>query len=147
MLACPPRWAPGQRPVARKSRLRPATSGRPRSTTPFISRSASRPGTDAGKECFSFAANGSLQAPEFSTTWLGWSSIVAGAILNGEIYHPGPVPGATIVSRQTPTAAQAARWLSYMRDRRLGLKDGYSVARHNCRTFSQWEFRDAPSHW
>jgi hypothetical protein len=104
-------------------------------------------GTDAGKQCFSFAANGSLQAPEFSTTWLGWSSIVAGAILNGEIYHPGPVPGATIVSRHTPTAAQAARWLSYMRGSRLGLQDGYSVARHNCRTFSQWEFRDAPSHW
>jgi hypothetical protein len=104
-------------------------------------------GTDAGKQCFSFAANGSLQAPEFSTTWLGWSSIVAGAILNGEVYHPGPVPGATIVGRHTPTAAQAARWLNYMRGRRLGLQDGYSVARHNCRTFSQWEFRDAPSHW
>jgi uncharacterized protein DUF4157 len=104
-------------------------------------------GADAGRQCFSFAANGSLQAPEFSTTWLGWNSIVAGAILNGEIYHPGPVPGATIVSRHTPTAAQAARWLSYMSGSRLGLKDGYSVARHNCRTFSQWEFRDAPSHW
>src|SRR5262249_12831248 len=98
------------------------------------------------KQCFSFAASGA-QLPQFSSTWLGWSSTVIGAILQGEIYHPGAVPGATVVSRHTPTASQATKWLSYMRSTRLGLQDGYSVARHNCRTFSQWEFRDAPSHW
>jgi hypothetical protein len=99
-----------------------------------------------GKQCFSFAASG-VQLPQFSSTWLGWSSTVVGAILQGEVYDPAPVPGATVASRHTPTAAQAATWLSYMRGTRLGLQDGYSVARHNCRTFSQWEFRDAPSHW
>ena len=57
------------------------------------------------------------------------------------------VPGASIVSTHSPTAAQASNWLNYMNRTRVGLQDGYSVARHNCRTFSQWEFRDAPSHW
>jgi len=102
--------------------------------------------TGNGKDCFSFAANGA-QLPQFSSSWLGWASTVVGAILKGEIYNPGPVPGATVVSRHTPTAAQAARWRTYMRTGRLGTQDGYSVLRHNCRTFSQWEFRDAPSHW
>ena len=45
------------------------------------------------------------------------------------------------------TATQAGNWLNYMVLSRLGLTDGYSVARHNCRMFSQWEFRDAPSNW
>jgi len=103
-------------------------------------------GSGTGKQCFSFAAVGA-QLPEFSSTWLGWNSVVVGAILQGQVYHPHPVPGATIASRHTPTAAQVANWLAYMRGTRLGLQDGYSVARHNCRLFSQWEFRDAPSHW
>jgi hypothetical protein len=98
------------------------------------------------KRCFSFAAIGT-QLPQFSSTWLGWDSIVVGEILKGEIYEPRPVSGATIVSQHLPTAAQGARWLDYMQNNRLGLQDGYSVARHNCRTYSQWEFRDAPSHW
>lgn len=102
-------------------------------------------GTGA-KQCFSFAATGA-QLPQFSSTWLGWSSIVAGAVLKGQVYHPAPVPSATVVNRHTPTAAQATNWLRYMSGTRLGLQDGYSVARHNCRTFSQWEFRDAPSNW
>jgi hypothetical protein len=103
-------------------------------------------GFGGGKDCYSFAATGA-QAPEFSSTWLGWDSTVVGAVLKGEVYHPDPVPGATVASRLTPTAAQAVKWNSYMVGTRLGLQDGYSVARHNCRTFSQWEFRDAPSHW
>jgi hypothetical protein len=98
------------------------------------------------KRCFSFAATGA-QTPQFSSTWLGWSSWVTGAILQGEIYDPVPVPGATIVSTHTPTVAQADNWVDYMDTSRLGLKDGYSVARHNCRTYSQWEFRDAPLHY
>jgi Domain of unknown function (DUF4157) len=99
-----------------------------------------------GKRCFSFGATGA-QAPEFSSTWLGWDSTVVGAIMKGEIYDPFPVPGASLVGRLTPSAAQVANWLSYMSGTRLGLQDGYSVIRHNCRTFSQWEFRDASSHW
>jgi hypothetical protein len=98
------------------------------------------------KRCFSFAATGA-QLPQFSSTWLGWGSWVTGAILQGSVYDPSPVPGATIASTHTPTVAQADRWTNYMDTTRLGLQDGYSVARHNCRTFSQWEFRDAPTHW
>jgi Domain of unknown function (DUF4157) len=101
---------------------------------------------DASKRCFSFAATG-LQAPQFSQTWLGWSSWVTGAVIQGEVYEPPPVSTATVVGRHTPTATQGATWLSYMTGTRLGLQDAYSVARHNCRAFSQWEFRDAPSHW
>ena len=98
------------------------------------------------KRCYSFAATGA-QAPQFSSTWLGWDSWVTGAILQGEVYDPAPVSGASIVSTHTPTVAQADNWVNYMDGSRLGLQDGYSVARHNCRLFSQWEFRDAPSHW
>ncbi|WP_280286782.1 DUF4157 domain-containing protein [Pseudomonas sp. BN417] len=98
------------------------------------------------KRCYSFAATGA-QAPQFSSTWLGWDSWVTGAILQGQVYDPAPVSGASIVSTHTPTVAQADNWVTYMDGSRLGLQDGYSVARHNCRLFSQWEFRDAPSHW
>jgi hypothetical protein len=107
-------------------------------------------GSGTGKQCFSFGALEGLakfQMPQFSSTWLGWDSLVVGAILKGEVYNPYPVPGATIVSRHTPTAPQVGNWVAYMRGTRLGLQDAYSVARHNCRLFSQWEFRDAPSHW
>ena len=102
------------------------------------------------KRCFSFGKIGGIpgvQLPQFSTTWLGWSSLVTGAILRGEIYEPAPVTTSTVASRHTPSAAQGANWLRYMDGTRLGLQDGYSVGRHNCRTFSQWEFRDAPMHW
>ena len=104
------------------------------------------PGFERRKDCHSFAAIG-VQLPQFSSTWLGWNSKVVGAVLKGEVYNVDAVPGATVVSRLTPTAVQASKWNSYMLNRRSGLQDGYSVARHNCRTFSQWEFRDAPSHW
>lgn len=102
-------------------------------------------GVVPGKDCYSFAATG-LQAPEFSSTWLGWSDLVIGDSLQGTVYSPDPVSGASVASRLTPTAAQAVKWDSYMVTR-LGLQDGYTVADHNCRKFSQFEFRDAPSHW
>lgn len=98
------------------------------------------------KRCFSFAAIGA-QLPQFSSTWLGWNSWVIGAILEGQVYEPSPVSTATVVSRHTLTATQGNTWLNYILGTRLGLQDGYSVGRHNCRTYSQWEFRDAPSHW
>lgn len=102
------------------------------------------------KRCFSFGklpGTAGIQAPQFSWTWLGWSSWVVGAILKGEVYEAPPVPGATIVSRHATTPAQDDNWLAYMLGTRLGLQDGYSVARHNCRMFSQREFAEAPSHF
>jgi hypothetical protein len=103
-----------------------------------------------GKRCFSFGKRPGLsgfQLLEFSWTWLKWSSWVTGAILEGEVYEASPIAGATIADRHTTTAAQDKKWLDYMVGTRLGLIDGYSVFRHNCRLFSQWEFRDAPLHW
>jgi len=107
-------------------------------------------GCNSDHRCFSFGklpGSQGVQWPEFSKTWLGWNSWVTGAILKGEIYEADPVKGAKIYSRHTTTAAQDANWLKYILTKRLGLQDGYSVARHNCRTYSQWEFRDAPLHW
>lgn len=103
------------------------------------------PLSDAGKRCFSFGATG-FQSPQFSSTWLGWSSTVVGAILQGEVYEAPPVSGSTINNTLTVTTSQSSNWLRYMVFTRLGLQDAYSIARHNCRAFSQWEFRDAPSH-
>jgi len=78
--------------------------------------------------------------------WLGWNSPTC-AILEGEIYITNPVPGAAIINRHTTTHAQDNRCWDYIVKYRVSLKDGYSVERHNCRKYSQWEFRDAPLHW
>ena len=59
-----------------------------------------------GKQCYSFAATGA-QWPQFSSTWLGWSSTVVGAILKGAIYDPDPVPGATVVSSAYPDSCSS----------------------------------------
>ena len=102
-----------------------------------------------GKTCFSFAYIG-RQWPQFSSTWLGWASAVVGAIMQGEIYERDQAIGATIDSTHMTTMQQDRNWLNYMADgtpHRVGTKDGYSVLRHNCRKYSQWEFRDAPLHW
>ena len=39
-----------------------------------------------------------------------------------------------------------AGWYIYMMSR-ASVKGAYSVARHNCRMYSQLEFADAPLHW
>ena len=107
-------------------------------------------GCGDNKRCFSFGkipGLGGVQLPQFSKTWLGWNSWVTGAILRGEIYEADPVMGATIYSRHTTTGAQDSNWLQYMVTSRVGLQDAYSFARHNCRTYSQWEFGNAPKHW
>ncbi|MGI6494698.1 MAG: RHS repeat-associated core domain-containing protein [Kiritimatiellia bacterium] len=99
----------------------------------------------AGKTCFSFGATG-FQTPQFSTTWLGWRSWIVGEIMKGEIYEAEPVSGATINGTHTTTMQQDEKWLSYMYGR-VDTQGGYSAAHHNCRKYSQWEFRDALLHW
>ena len=42
------------------------------------------------------------------------------------------------------TCAEDKAWLKYMLTTRKGTEDTYSVARHNCRMYSQKEFADAP---
>ncbi len=83
------------------------------------------------KRCFSFGklpGTAGVQLPQFSWTWLGWSSWVVGAILKGEVYEAPPVSGATIVSRHTTTVQQDKNWLGYILGVRLGLKDGSKMA-------------------
>ena len=107
-------------------------------------------GCGDSRRCFSFGKLPGLsgfQKPQFSRRWLGWSSWVTGGILRGEVYEADPVQNATIYSRHKTNAWQDNRWLEYELNHRVGLQDAYSVGRHNCRTYSQWEFRDAPSHW
>jgi hypothetical protein len=87
-----------------------------------------------------------MQTPQFSRTWLGWNSIVIGAVLKGEIYETDPIAGASVNGTHVTTMKQDSNWLIYMRNR-SGTQDAYSVGNHNCRRYSQWEFRDASKHW
>ena len=102
-----------------------------------------------GKTCFSFGkieGTSGMQTPQFSRTWLGWNSIVIGAVLKGEIYETDPIAGASVNGTHVTTMKQDSNWLIYMRNR-SGTQDAYSVGNHNCRRYSQWEFRDASKHW
>jgi hypothetical protein len=93
-------------------------------------------------KCFSFGKTGWAWY-WFKGTWLGWNSTtLAGYLMEGEIY-PADDTG-TVVQTKNTTAAQDKAWLDWMRAKRVGTKDVYSVARHNCRVYSQWEFADAP---
>lgn len=79
------------------------------------------------------------------TLYSSIGSVLEKGRLDGD-YEADPVTGSRIVKRHTTTMAQDEKWLRYAYGR-VGKEDGYSVARHNCRKYSQWEFRDAPLHW
>ncbi len=97
-----------------------------------------------GRECFSFGATGvGVYGPK--TTWFGWSSWTF-TCLGGEIYRETFKDG-TILRRHKTTPQQDKAWLNYMTTKRVGTKDGYSVARQNCRKYSNMEFDDAPKHY
>jgi hypothetical protein len=100
-------------------------------------------GHKTGKACFSFGANGKWRIPIPSGTWLGWSEFNAGGPMVGEIYSADDT--GTVVNTIKTTCKQDMMFLIYM-NARLGSIDTYSVGRHNCRRYSQYEFRDAPSH-
>jgi len=95
-----------------------------------------------GKVCFSFAATRVGITPP-KKTWLGWKSLVLGGCLRGQIYMDS-YTGGTITMMKKTTPQQDINWLNYMLTERVGLEDVYSVARHNCRKYSQMEFADAP---
>jgi len=67
-------------------------------------------------------------------------------LLEGEIYQETFTDG-KILRRHKTTPQQDRAWLNYIMTKRLGTKDGYSVARHNCRKYSNMEFDDAPKHY
>jgi RHS repeat-associated protein len=97
-----------------------------------------------GKACFSFAMTGLGQTLP-SNKWLGWTEANAGGPLKGRIYEQEYLNG-KIVAQRTTTAKQDNTWLIYERYTRVDTKDTYSVARHNCRRYSKYEYRDAPFH-
>lgn len=41
---------------------------------------------------------------------------------------------------------QDLTWYMYMLLDRVGTTDTYSLARHNCRRYSKYEYRDSPLH-
>ena len=94
--------------------------------------------------CFSFAVRPGKKVgfPLFKKTWLGWNSIVVAGCLRGEIYQDSYTEGLVIRQKYT-TSFQDTLWLNYMWKRK-GEVDVYSVARHNCRMYSNMEFDDAP---
>ena len=97
-----------------------------------------------GKACFSFQLTGfRLRGP--SNQWLGWSDSHGGALLEGQIYQQTYLSG-TVVAKLATTKRQDATWYMYELVRRVGTADIYSLARHNCRRYSKYEFRDAPLH-
>ena len=96
--------------------------------------------------CFSFGLSGWGWTP-YKRTWLGWSlpwweSIKGGYGPRGEIYAADDA--GTVVATKTTTAAQDRAWLRWMLSVRRGTHDLYTVTWFNCRTYSQWEFADAP---
>jgi RHS repeat-associated protein len=97
-----------------------------------------------GRACFSFGCTGfGVYGPK--STWLGWSSWTF-TCLEGEIYQETFTDG-KILRRPQDHAPAGQAWLNYIMTKRLGTKDGYSVARHNCRKYSNMEFDDAPKHY
>jgi RHS repeat-associated protein len=99
-------------------------------------------GTKTEKRCFSFGQTGH-RLPIPSMTWLFWHEFNAGGPLVGEVYETD-YTGGTVVGTIKTTCKQDIVWLTGELAR-VGATDTYSVARHNCRRYSQYEFRDAPS--
>ena len=95
-----------------------------------------------GIMCFSFAKTG-WALFGFKSHWLGWqSTTLAGLLMEGTIYEADDA--GTVVQTKQTTCRQDMRWELWMQIYRVGTKDVYSLARHNCRMYSQKEFADAP---
>jgi hypothetical protein len=97
-----------------------------------------------GKACFSFRWS-SFRASLPSNKWLGWSELNLGGPAQGDIYQQAYING-RVVAQLTTTKRQDLTWYMYMLLGRVGTTDTYSVARHNCRRYSKYEYRDAPWH-
>jgi hypothetical protein len=97
--------------------------------------------------CFSFGATS--RWPRFFSirrTWLGWRlpiwQTTGLCALEGEIYEDENVGEWVSVKGTTPEQDQ--KWLNWMRTKRVGTKDVYTVGWFNCRNYSQREYDDAP---
>ncbi len=69
-----------------------------------------------------------------------------GAIAKGKIYERSSIATPFITGTHLTSMKQDRTWLNYMRVSRIDTIDAYSAARHNCRLYSRWEFRDASLH-
>jgi RHS repeat-associated protein len=98
--------------------------------------------TPHGKRGFSFGMSG--VGITVSSTWLGQDSPTA-TILKGQIYETGYTQG-RINDVVHTTSAQDAEFVKYLSSR-VGEEGGYSIARHNCRKFSQSMFDRAKSQY
>ena len=57
--------------------------------------------------------------------------------------YPAKDIGKVIKTKET-TVTEDIEWLKYVETQRVGLKDIYTLNFFNCRTYSNWEFADAP---
>jgi RHS repeat-associated protein len=82
----------------------------------------------------------------YRTTWLGWQTngytTGTGFKPVGEIYIDRNV--GRVVRAKATLPLEDINWLHYMLGHRRGLQDLFVVTSLNCRTYSQWEFEDAP---
>ena len=74
-------------------------------------------------------------------SWLGMSSVKGPGILRGEVYQTKD-QGLENTETLETTVFQDLVFLTYLMAQD-GKNDTYSVARHNCRTFSQAMFEEA----
>jgi len=93
-----------------------------------------------GRSCFSFMAIG-LGFGSPGDSWLGMSSVKGPGILRGEVYQTED-QGLENTETLETTVFQDLVFLTYLMAQD-GKNDTYSVARHNCRTFSQAMFEEA----
>lgn len=93
--------------------------------------------------CFSFGKVGWAFRFGSRPTWLDWNSrTLGGLVMIGEIYEDDN--RGRLVEMKKTNRIQDRIWLKYMLQHRVGKRDVYSLARHNCRKYAQWEYRDAP---
>ena len=96
-----------------------------------------------GKVGFTFSFEGNFDWYAPSITWLDFPGFVLpGYWMEGEIKEVRSPPG-RITSEKKTTCEEDKAWLRQMRTK-VGKKGVYSVGRHNCRNFSQAEFKAAP---
>ena len=90
--------------------------------------------------CFSFAAVGlGFDCP--STKWLDENSMQMGGPIRGEVYETGD-QGIDVVKTIKTNCFEDRAFLSYLRSL-VGAQGTYSVLRHNCRMFSQDQYKRA----
>ncbi len=96
---------------------------------------------DERKVCWSFGfTNFGWTAP--SMTWLGRPSFNAGGPMKGEVYRTADTGLHTIKTKKTTCSEDLKFWFKmWLMEGRV---DTYSVARHNCRMFSQMMYNEGP---